>query len=894
MGVPFSNSIMPVIHIVPINPMTKKHITVGDVLGTENVKAPLIASDYFDIAGSFQFKRFEYSCIPLSATLEFVDPTFTLFERVLALVNNTSSGNNLIFVLTLEITFGWAFNNKTANDIVYPLSRSQTLRVGGRLTINDNELLGTTKYFCKSYKVQYAIQSTGIHYTLTLTPNAYSEEQIYSQSNTVTPANCQYLSILYKLASDMNLLLLIDDSVNINQLIATTGKFAFENKTNIDNFVRLINTVNEPGSQYRPLDFSISNQEEDARAALAQMSGLYKSITNSTDTVDRSSIANIMNNNKLVYSANIADYQLQQAYNSAKTENQIDNADSGIYVSSTGGDNIAQRAIIYTDPPPTEGKTGSILTADQFEQYIEIDQFLSNANQNTTQSMPNSNELMSEGFNLISAVKNMDISKSDREKQMLADSIQKIMTRWSSVAACEYKDWKVLVVNEEPNVTAENLQNITSQALDWNLRGKKFLGVYSHFAKNDQNSPVVNGNDSVAGFLLTSNINLDNSLPRFSQRKLYDMINEHCGQPMNKLIDMYNIAFGNTVKSALAIKAADQSAPVPSSQEAAVSQGIKSIRSNTPAFQQQIGNKDANIKGPVQAGTASGALGMYNANAAENTLINNDAQKAFYNYIREMLNLPESATIDDIYQAANKQQDCSLSGAKQYFKGAQFTTFQNDIEKHINEYFQSTINPECSTIKLIKQVTKVKICDLFNEVNHYGASNLTYNKAGIILTLRTVGDIALSYDLLNSSFLYLQFFNPNGTLNNFLSGLYLLQSYSHHLNSDSFFVTEMNVAYWQLNNDNSFVPPGNTTDNIDTGQPVHFNVSLTDSNLNNTNLSYLSRSFNPYGTTMWSTTTGSTGDMESIFQSVVTDPDSASGSNINVTKFQDIVGPLGK
>jgi len=880
MGVPFTNSIIPVIHIVPVNISTGRYIRIGDVLGAQNVKSPFISSDYFDLAGSFQFKRFNFSSNPPNATLEFVDPTFTLFEKVLALVNNTDPINNLIFALTLEVTIGWAFKDKTAGDVLYPMFRSQILRVGGRLTIKDNELIGTTKYSCTVISMQYNIQSTGIHYILTLNPTAYHQEQVYSQSKAVMPTNCQYLSIFYKLAADMNLLLLIDDSVNINQLTKTATKFAFENKTNIDNFLRLINTVNEPGSQFRPLDFSISNQEDDARAAMDQMSGMYKDFTRSTDVINYSSIANILNNNAY-------------AYENPVPVNEIGQVDGQISSSGSGKDmktwNMAATGALYTDAKPLQAKTSTNLTNDQQADNLSIDQLLSQGNQNAISSIPNSNEIMAEGFQIISTIKNVDIAKSDREKQMLSQSIQKIMQQWSSVSAREYKDWKILVVTEEPNIIEADIQNIIIQSsMDLNLRGKKFLGVYSHFAKGDDEGELlgVNGKDSTLGFLLTSILQEDNSLPRVSQRKFYDTYNEHCGQPLNKLFDLYNIAFGNTAKSALAIKV-DQQAQTP----IAVSQTVKAIRSK-PALQ-QITNSAIEVKSPFQSGTASSTVGIFNAHAANEVIVGSrNAEKEFYDYLREMLDLPPTATISDIYQAANKRQDCSLSGAKNYIKGKQFNFFMKNVENHINERFQSTINPEASSLKLIKQVTRVKICDLFNEVNKQAAFDVVYNKQGMVLTLRTVGDIALSIDLCNSSFLYLKYFNPNGTLNRFLTGYYLMQSYSHQLNSDSFFVTEMQVAGWQLVNNGVVTEPGNTTNNIDIGQPIQFN-NTTNLIFNNTNPN-LSRSTNDVGTTMLSATTGVTGDLEKVFQVTVNNPNSnnATGSNINITKFQQDVAAI--
>ena len=83
MGVPFTNSIMPVIHIIPVDDFTKNYITLGDVFGAENVPSPYISTDFFDLAGNFTFKRFNFA-YPAEFTLEFVDPTFTLFEKLLA------------------------------------------------------------------------------------------------------------------------------------------------------------------------------------------------------------------------------------------------------------------------------------------------------------------------------------------------------------------------------------------------------------------------------------------------------------------------------------------------------------------------------------------------------------------------------------------------------------------------------------------------------------------------------------------------------------------------------------------------------------------------------------------------------------------------------------------
>ena len=79
MGVPFSNSLIPVIHIIPVNIDTGNYITLGDVLGPEYVFSPFTPSDYFDLAGSLNFKRFNTTTDPSQFTLEFVDPTFVLF-----------------------------------------------------------------------------------------------------------------------------------------------------------------------------------------------------------------------------------------------------------------------------------------------------------------------------------------------------------------------------------------------------------------------------------------------------------------------------------------------------------------------------------------------------------------------------------------------------------------------------------------------------------------------------------------------------------------------------------------------------------------------------------------------------------------------------------------------
>jgi len=337
-----------------------------------------------------------------------------------------------------------------------------------------------------------------------------------------------------------------------------------------------------------------------------------------------------------------------------------------------------------------------------------------------------------------------------------------------------------------------------------------------------------------------------------------------------------------------------------------VSRNITAIR-NKP-LGQQLDNNLYGINEALKSSTSSNIMGIFNASADEMASMTNDTKNQVLDYIKKMLDLPQNTTQSDIYKAGDKRADCSLAEMQSYFKGPQYNYFLkklNNIERNINEHFQSTINPEASTIKLIQQVTKLKLCETFRELQRSAAYSIFYQKAAMQLTLRTIGDIALSQDLCTSgTFLYLKFFNPNGTLNRFLTGFYMLLNYKHELNSESMFTTEMQLQYYNFIGETPAPTdePGNSTQAENTGNPVQFNNDPNKIviNNNNNNDQLDTRSYNSTGTTIITPTINSVGEREAIFQTITDNNKStvqtvggeeklrdsiSKGMNLNLTNF---------
>jgi hypothetical protein len=116
------------------------------------------------------------------------------------------------------------------------------------------------------------------------------------------------------------------------------------------------------------------------------------------------------------------------------------------------------------------------------------------------------------------------------------------------------------------------------------------------------------------------------------------------------------------------------------------------------------------------------------------------------------------------------------------------------IEKTMKEWSTNSLNPEDKKVKVIAAVVKYNtLLQLKNELKRLGALRSSYNRDGMLITIKTIGDVGLTTNLIGNAIMYIKFYNPNGTLNWFITGFYLLMGYKHDISGSGTFNTEITL-----------------------------------------------------------------------------------------------------
>jgi len=748
MGIPHTDQLMPVLHIIPVNEITHKIISYKDVMTKPRENN---GPDYFDLAATYNLISFSFDAKDQSVSIEFIDPTFEEFESIMTAINRDSLGS-LIGQMNFQVTLGWAFSNKTARDVIYPLKRDLELRTGKRLKIIKNELLAEPFYCCIK-KIQYAVQGSGIRYTLTGPGIYHSSELLFAQNDAVSPRDCTYYTLFYYLASRMNVLIMFDESVDLEQLNASARSYAFENKTNMDNFERLINTVNEEngGAEgYKVLQFSISSREEDAKKAIEQTNRAMKSALPGI----KQSYENIANGDSLKnWFAKFTSPDVLSIQTGAQFANWI-----------LGNESKVKENLPIFDPVATVVKTTSAAIVDV-------------------------------------------LTKSDREKKLLFDSLSDINSHWGKVSSQQVKDWKTYIISSKPSMIGEDrdhepIMNPDS-SVDLRMPGKKFLGVYSSFGKDiEKMQPSDKGMEASVGFITSSAFNIDDTMGRMYQRRAYAGLDSSTGNIVRHVLDLALMMDKNKTPFNVFKR------------RSALTMGVTNPVQNT--INGVRGNSNSTLQNSVQQLGIKGSLNSTSPTFMGLTPGFADEERTFMPYEEilkwgaNQLGLGDDASLADINNASKSKID---ELTNKYFKNSSLPSFiYNDVVKYTEEYIANRddkakysqwvhdgINPTSALIKVINQVTFLKeLSGASKEQQRVSHEQARFLRAGIVLNLKTVGDIGITSDLMGNALLYLKFFNVNGTQNRFLTGWYMLMSFKHDISANSSFNTEMTVIGWQF------------------------------------------------------------------------------------------------
>jgi hypothetical protein len=738
MGIPHKTStLMPIVHIIPINQATNKYVTVGEIrrkLDEAGIEHHITGNDKdnFDLGQSFNLVKLTMSALPPKCEFEFIDPTFIQFETLMKAINRESFSPNYLCNIKFSVSIGWVAGDSTAETIIYPLDRDRTLRLTtddaeGNLRLMNGELTGES-FNVTVWKTNYAVQNTGIHFNMEGIYVSTTEEQLYSQSDEVMADSQElsYFTLFYYLASKMNILIYFDN-INFKPLMNGPHKWAWENKMHVDNMKRLIDAINkgddgEADKSYNPLQWTTSSSKADAIKAMKQMIG---------------------NDSKLLRLA--------------------ESAKELFWAKALG----KPGATPFTGANPLWSLGGPVpqVAADFNKGLKDFERdFVSKEGE----------------LALLPA--------NERKKaQKYIEPLLEYYIKMGDVNN-QVKDWKTYIISEQPSKMSDKDMNLilnNDSSIDMSkMRGMKFLGVYGHFSKDfNKFEPTYKGMDCGVGYIIASNLVIDESYARVGQQREYQAIMNRCGDVIKSNLNLVNKIKGTWVERAITATNKNVEGITTSIKDTQLKRGVPTITPPISIFSLPMG-----------------LFGM--AFAAGKNAINNMASKVEANKSANEAVLLKTA--NDLAGTDGK----TLEEVGEYVKGETAILEQDSyvkdtnrpnyvyqfIEKTMKEWSTNSLNPEDKKVKVIAAVVKYNtLLQLKNELKRLGALRSSYNRDGMLITIKTIGDVGLTTNLIGNAIMYIKFYNPNGTLNWFITGFYLLMGYKHDISGNGTFNTEITL-----------------------------------------------------------------------------------------------------
>jgi hypothetical protein len=759
MGIPSTSNLMPVIHIIPVNQATNQFVTVAEIkrkLKDAKFDVNIVSSvrgnlnvvgdpnEYYDLGSTFNFVRFNkvIEGSTWKVTLEFVDPTFWQFEKVLAAINREAYSSSICNI-KFRIQIGWKASGIRNKSVVYPLQRDASLRAGKSLHLINHELVAEP-FYVTVVRTNYAIQNTGIRYTMECAPISHTGEQLYSQSDQVQEdsQNLSYFTLFYYLASQMNILIYFDESVNFDQLVNGPHKWAFENKMNVDNMRRLLDTVNKGDEKsdketMRQLQATISGKREDALNAMKQMLNTASKMIGAKEQQKQLLRERLPDIGKKIVSKTLGPNWLTSL--------------------------VAAVGAVFN--PIGTAVMGEITTVNTIKEEY--------------------NNFIDDQYNKEGPVAKLP----ENERQKALKYIQPLLDHYRKMSNYQSQDWKTYIISEIPSMMQDSDEDTVVYKSDSTfdmsgVRAKKFLGMYAHFAQDlhKQEGDEKLGIDSSVGMITSTNVSIDESFAFMNQQKMYSAIQERTGMIIDNscnLLQKSQSFLGNFAKSFV-------------SEKDRVSNSIKQFIGNrnpqdldNPVIRQELYR---NLNRP---NLAPGLLPLAGADVITDELVN---EQTVANNLAKVMDLPEGKnyTFDEI--TVNNDVIKELEEDNYFKKSTVIRDFNKFYEKKGREWTTGSLNPEDKRVKKIIQVARYQgLVELKYEQQRNASLNIIYNHEGILTTIKTIGDIGITPDLQGRAIAYVKFYNQAGSLNEWLTGFYILLGITHDISSTGIFYTELSL-----------------------------------------------------------------------------------------------------